>query len=75
MSLPIFGFWKTSKAVYNNCDEILGTVISDSEKEKLRKLWKIEYIHATVLLIKTVVEIIINILVILLLSSERKKFK
>lgn len=70
MLLPIYAFWKTSKAVYQNCDEILGEVISDAEKEKLRKLWKIEYIHATVLLIKTIVDIMVNILLMILLTKN-----
>ena len=68
--IPVFAFWKTSRAVYLNSEKILGTVISDSEKEKLKKLWKIEYIHATVLLIKTIVDIIFNILVTILISKN-----
>jgi len=71
MSLPIFAFWKTSKVVYNHCDEILGNIISNDEKERLKKLWKIEYIHATVLLIKTIIDIIINVLMVILISKDR----
>lgn len=68
---PIIGFWKTSKYVINNSEKILGNTLSENEKKMIMKLWKIEYIHATVLLIKTILEIILISLRILS-ESQRK---
>ncbi len=70
MLVPIYAFWKTSKVVYEHSKDILGDVISEDEREKLKKLWKIEYIHATVLLIKTIVDIVLNILLWIMLTKD-----
>ncbi len=60
--------FKTSKVMLQNVDNIFGNIYSPEEVEKIRKLWKIEYIKAIMDLIAMLLYLIIMILK--LASSE-----
>ncbi len=55
---------KTTKIMYEDAEQIYGGIFTEDEVEKIKKLWKLEYINAIIELLRTLVNILLLILII-----------